>query len=76
MNSPTIFESGMTVVCRDDQDAEKFVIKNQTYRVTEVNHRGALLKLRGVQISLASSRFAPVSSAPSNAAELANASGQ
>jgi hypothetical protein len=58
------FRPGMTVVCNDNQNVEHFVSKDRTYQVAEIQHRGVLLKIEGVNVSLASSRFTPTANTP------------
>lgn len=53
-------QCGETVMCRDNQDVETLVKKNEFYLVKEVSHRGALLKVAGVPATLAATRFTPV----------------
>ena len=71
------FQTGMRVTCIDDQDVESLVQKNKFYVVRSVSHRGALVRVQGVPASLASNRFALVTSSPATPAlELINASGE
>jgi hypothetical protein len=69
-------QSGMIVICQDADNVEKYVKKNAAYVVNKVSHRGNLLSLEGVGITLASCRFVPASSTPQSESELANASNQ
>lgn len=76
MQNFDLFKSGMIVVCTDDENVESLVQKHQTYIVAEVQHRGALIKVKGVRASLASTRFIPANDIPSTPMELSNASNQ
>lgn len=73
MLNPMNLKCGMTVVCQDDENVESLVKRDHLYVVREISHRGALIKLRGVDVSLASCRFTPVQSSPPPM-ELADAS--
>lgn len=70
MNQSFSLQSGMNVICVDDESIEKYVKRQIIYQVTEVSHRGLLIKLKGIPISLASSRFQSVKSNSSNPMEL------
>lgn len=72
----SIFKSGMLVICTDNENIETVVSKDRAYQVRAVSHRGALLSLNGVAVTLASSRFAPATSVGSTPVEMANASNQ
>ncbi len=67
-------EAGMTVVCRDNENVEAALDKNQIYVVREISHRGEFIKVQGVAGTFASSRFYPLRSIPPTEMELANAS--
>jgi hypothetical protein len=69
----TVLKVGMTVVCTDDQNVQQYVKKNEKYRVEGVIHRGTLLKVEGVAITLASCRFKGLASTPPETMEFANA---
>lgn len=62
MNS--IILPGMSVVCLDDDSIETVVSKDRSYVVREVIERGALIKLQGVAMTLASTRFIALGSLP------------
>lgn len=74
MKTPSSIKPGMFVICLDDENIESIVNKTQSYFVCDISHRGALVKLQGVGPSLAAVRFVPLTSAPSNPVEFANAS--
>ena len=72
-NNRTAFTTGLTVFCLDNENVEGLVQKNVPYLVREVSHRGALIKVEGVSVLLASSRFVPANEVPSSPIEVANA---
>lgn len=53
-------KSGDVVVCLDDSDVKDLVRKDELYSVQESIHQGLLLKIDGVVIPLAGSRFQPI----------------
>lgn len=71
-----MFEPEMQVICIDDENIEALVTKNQIYTIKDVSHRGALILLHGLNVSLASNRFVRLNSLPTNSLEIAHASNQ
>ncbi len=71
-----LIQAGMLVTCQDADNVENYVTKHHCYLVEAVTERGSLLRLSGVPIVLASSRFGVVVSSPPDASEFAHASNQ
>lgn len=72
MQGHNAFHSGMIVVCRDNENVESFIDKNEYYTVQEVSHRGALIKVEGISPSFASTRFVPMKPMPPQTLEIFN----
>jgi hypothetical protein len=65
---------GMKLVCIDDTGLHGILRIGQSYQVKEVSHRGALIRVWGVPMLVASNRFTPAGTSQGANSEGVNAS--